>query len=92
MTLLLLGDEWRYGCPRSPVWSNGGLDETGSEITSACEFYEHNVDNLATDVIVLDRSSGVVALCLEDWELGRVALSCRKTMGFFFANKLRDAC
>ena len=33
-----LGDEWRYGCPRSPVWCNGGLDETGSEITSACEF------------------------------------------------------
>ena len=23
-----LGDQWRYGCPRSPVWSNGCLDET----------------------------------------------------------------
>ena len=45
---------------RSPVWSNGGFDETESEIASACEFYELNVDNLAINVIGLDRSSGVV--------------------------------
>ena len=30
-----LGDEWRHGCPRSPVWSNRDLDGAGSEITSA---------------------------------------------------------
>ena len=34
----------------------------------------------AFEVIGQDRSGKVVALFLEDWELGRVALSCHVTM------------
>ena len=44
-----LRDMWKYGCPKSPVWSSGGDDWAGSEGTSSFEDYEHNVDNLALE-------------------------------------------
>ena len=45
------GDLWRYGCPKSPVWSSGGDDWAGSESASSVEEYEHNVGSLALEVI-----------------------------------------
>ena len=44
-----LRDMWKYGCPKSPVWSSGGGEFAGSEGTSSFEDYEHNVDNLALE-------------------------------------------
>ena len=41
-----------------------------SETTFGCEEYEHNNQCRATEVIGQDWSSEVVALFLEDWELG----------------------
>ena len=41
---------------------------------------EHNNECRAVEVIGQDWSSEVVALYLEDWELGRVALICHMTM------------
>ena len=38
--------------------------------------YEHNDECRAVEVIGQDWSSQVVGLLLEDWEVGRVALSC----------------
>ena len=44
----------------------------------------------ATEVIGQDWSSEVVALFLEDWELGRVALSCHMTVNLL-CQEMRDA-
>ena len=51
-----------------------------SETSFGCEVYEHSNECRAIEVIGQDWSSEVVALFLEDWELGRVALSCHMTM------------
>ena len=42
-----LGETWRYGCPKSLVWSSN--EWTESEDASSLEYYEHNVDNLALE-------------------------------------------
>ena len=72
-----LGDVWRYGCPKSPEWISLC---SASETSLGCEVYEHNNECRATEVIGQDWSREVVALFLEDWELGRVALSCHMNM------------
>ena len=56
-----------------------------------CEVYEHNSERRVIEVIWQDWSSEVVAVSLEDWEPGRVALSCHMTMDFLF-HEMRDAC
>ena len=45
----------------------------------------------AIEVIGQDWSSEVAALFLEDWELGRVALSCHMAMAFLW-QEMRDTC
>ena len=45
------------------------------------EVYEHNSECRAVEVIRQDWSSEVVALSLEDWELGWEALSCHMANG-----------
>ena len=51
-----LRDMWKYGCPKSPVWSSGGDECAGSEGTSSFEDYEHNVDNLALEAFPSTRT------------------------------------
>ena len=63
-----LGDMWRQGCPKSPEWISSC---SASETFLGCEMYEHNIECRASEVIGQDWSSEVVALFLEDWELGR---------------------
>ena len=47
---------------------------------------------LAQEVVIgQDWSSEVVALFLEDWELGRAASSCHMAMDLF-CQEIRDAC
>ena len=53
--------------------------------------YEHNNEFQAIEVVGQDWSSEVVALFLEDWELGRVVLSCHMTMDLL-CREMRDAC
>ena len=53
--------------------------------------YEHNDEFRAIEVIGQDWSSEVVALFLEDWELGRVALSCHMAMDLL-CQEMRGAC
>ena len=90
-TSLGLGDMCRYGCPKSPGWSSGGFDWAGSEGTYSFEDYEHNVDNLALEVVGQKLSGEVVSLFLEDWELVPVALSWHVAMDLL-CQEMRDAC
>ena len=71
-----LGDMWRYGCPESLDWDSDFESWTESEGTSSTEQCEHHVESLAPDVMGQDQSGEKMSLFLEDWELGRVALSC----------------
>ena len=71
-----LGEMWKYGCPKSPVWSGDGFGGERSEDISSVEYYEHNVDNVAIE-LGQNWSSEVISLFLEDWEVGWVALSRR---------------
>ena len=82
-----LGDVWRNVCPKSPEWISSGPT---SKAYCCFEFYEHNFENMAIEVIGQD-SSGNVALFLKDWELGRVALSCHMAMDFL-CQEMNDAC
>ena len=77
--------------PIEPCLEQRGFDGAGIEGTSSFEFYEHNVGNHAVGVIGQDWSSEVVALFLEDWEPGRVALNCHMTVNLS-CQELRDAC
>ena len=67
-----LEDMWRNGCPKSPEWIGSGPT---SEVDCGFEFCEHNVENMAIEVIGQDRSREVISLFVEDREVGRVALS-----------------
>ena len=55
------------------------------------EYYEHNVGTLAIEVVGQKWSSDVISLFLEDWEVGRVALSCHLSMDLS-CQEMRDAC
>ena len=74
---------------KSLVWSTH--EWAGSEDASSSEYYEHNGDNLAIEVVGQNWSSEVISLFLEDWEVGRVALSCHLSMDLF-CQEMRDAC
>ena len=55
--------------------SDDGVEDERSEDTSSVEHHEHNVDNLAIEVVGQNSTSEVISLFLEDWEVGRVASS-----------------
>ena len=60
-----LGEMWKCDCP---IWSDDGLEEERGEDTSSVEYYDHNVDNLAIEVVVGQNWwSKVNSLFLEDW-------------------------
>ena len=79
---------WRNGFPKSPEWISSGPT---SETYCHSEFYEHNVENMAVEVIGQDRSDKLVALFLKNWAVGMVALSCHMTMDLS-CQEMRDAC
>ena len=72
-----------------PLWKE--VSCSGNESTVSYEVYEHNNECRAIEVIGQVGSSEVVALFLEDWELGRVALSCHMTMDLL-CQEMRDDC
>ena len=61
-----LGEMWKYGFPKSPVWSGDGYEGERSDDTLSEEYYKHNVDNLALGVVGQIWSSEVISLFLED--------------------------
>ena len=48
--------------PKSLVWSDDGLKEERGGSTSSVEYYEHNVDDLAIEVVGQNRTSEVISL------------------------------
>ena len=75
---------------KSSVWSSHGVEWAGSEDASSLEYYEHNVGNLANEVAGQNWSREVISLFFEDWEVGRVALSCHLSMDLL-CQEMRDA-
>ena len=65
------GGRQSSGYPTSPEWFSLC---SASETSVGREVYEHNNECRAIEVIRQDWSSEVVALFLEDWELGRVGI------------------
>ena len=51
----LLGDMWRYGCPKSPDWDGDVESWTESEGTSSSEQCEHSVESLALNATEQDQ-------------------------------------
>ena len=86
-----LGDAWRNACPRSPGWDSDVDFWTVVDGAPRCEVYEHNSECGALEVIGQDWSGEVVSLFIEDWELGRVALSCHMALDLL-CQDMRDAC
>ena len=82
-----LGDMSRHGCPVSPE----RISSCSAVRPLGCEVQEDNNECQAIEVSGQGWSSEVVALFLEDWELGRVALSCHMTMDLL-RQEMRDAC
>ena len=75
-------------CPGSVEWISSC---SASETSLGCEVYEHNNECRAIEVTGQDWSSEVVVLLLEDWKLGRVALSCHMTIDLLY-QEMRAAC
>ena len=75
-----LGDEWKMGCPKSPMWESEG--EAWSEDTSVSSsgFREGNVGNDALHVIGLYGPGDKITFFLRDWERAKVALSCHMAL------------
>ena len=71
-----LGDEWKMGCPKSPMWESEGEAWSEDETVSSSGSREGNVYNDALHVIGLYGPGGKISLFLQDWELAKVALSC----------------
>ena len=86
-----LGELWKCGCPKSPAWSDDGFEEERGEDASSVEYYEHNVDNLAIEVVGQHWTSEVISPFLEDWEVRRVALCCHWSMDSLCQER-RDVC
>ena len=75
---------------KNSVWRSSGVDLAGYEDASSLEWYEHNVGNLAIEVVGQNCSSEALSLFLENWEVGRVALSCHLSMDLV-CQEMRDA-
>ena len=79
-----LGDMWRHGCPVSPE----RFSSCSTSVTfCGGEEYEHSNECGAIQVVGQDWSSEVAVLFLEDWELGRVVLSCHMAVDLLSAKK-----
>ena len=76
---------WKYGCPKSPVWNDDGLEEEGGENVSSVRYCEHTVDNLAIELVGQHWTSEVISLFLEDWEVGRGGMKLPLVNGTFCA-------
>ena len=59
--------------------------------TSSFEDYEHNVDNLAIEVVGQNWSGEVISVFLEDWEVGLVALSCHLSLDLL-CQEMKNVC
>ena len=62
------------GCPKSPKWESEG------DAWSEDESVSSTVSRKALHVIGLYRPGDKISLCLQDWELAKVALRCHMAL------------
>ena len=65
-----LGDEWKMGCPKSPMWESEVGAWSEDEGASSTASRQGNVCNDALHVVGLHGPSDKISLFLQDWELG----------------------
>ena len=75
-----LGDEWKVGCPESPMCESEGEAWSEDESVSSGGSREGNVCNDALHVIGLRGPGGSISLFVKDWELAKVALRCHMAL------------
>ena len=75
-----LGDEWKTGCPKSPMWESEGAAWSEDESVSSCGFREGNVCNEALHVIGWYGPGDKISLFLEDWALANFPSSCHMVL------------
>ena len=75
-----LGDEWKVGCPKSPMWESEGKDWSEDESVSSTASHKGNMCNNALHIIGLHGSGDKISFFLQDWELAKVALSCQMAL------------
>ena len=75
-----LGDEWKMGCPKCPMWESEGEARSEDEGASSTASREGNVCNDALHVVGLHGPGDKISLFLQDWELAKVALSCHMSL------------
>ena len=73
-----LGDEWRLGCPKSPIWESEGEAWSDYESVSSSECATKHCMSLGCVGLVTRSLS--LSLFLNDWELAKVALSCHMAL------------
>ena len=81
VTSLVWGMNGRWGCPKSPKWESEGEAWSEDESVSSSGSREGNVCNDALHVIGLCGLGDKISLFLQDWELAKLALSCRMASG-----------
>ena len=75
-----LGDEWKMGCPKSPMWESEGEAWSEDESVSSTVSRKGNTCNDAMHVIGLHGPGDKIPLLLQDWELAKVAPSCHMAL------------
>ena len=75
-----LGEEWKMGCPKSPMWESEGEAWSEDEDASSSVSREGNVCNDALHVVGLHGPGDKISLFLQDLELTKVALSCHMAL------------
>ena len=85
-----LGDMWEYDNPKILCGAATNRREVRMLLRWSIT-YEHNVGNLADEVVGQNWSSEVISFFLQDWGVGRVASSCHLSVDFL-CHKMRGAC
>ena len=75
-----LEDEWKVGCPKSPMMERESEAWSEDESVSSGGSREGNVCNDALHVIGLLGPGGKISPFLKDWEQAKVALSCHMAL------------
>ena len=68
------------GRPKSPMWESEGEAWSEDEDASSTASREGNVCNDALPVVGMHEPGDKISLFLQDWELAKVAQSCRMAL------------
>ena len=86
----ILGDEWKMGCPKSPMWESEGELWSEDESVSSSGSREGNVCNEALHVIGLYGPGDKTSLFLKDLGAGKGGLSCHMAQDML-CQEMREA-